>query len=408
MSSSYDIVFSFDTTGSMSQCIKEVKRKVKEVVSRLFKEIPGIRIGIVAHGDYCDKDKTYLMKHIDLGTDSQKIIQFIESVTDTNGGDTPEAYEYVLREIQKFSWNSDSMRALVMIGDAYPHEKDDNPEKIDWKEQVEEIKKMGINIYSVQALHYGNGKSYTFYKQMSLLTNGYHLMLDQFNMMNDMMLAICYHQLGSESLEKYEQEVKAREYGMTNGMRKMFDTMLKRSSSSKDEVEEVRDEEWDEEWDEDGDVEDEPRHPRRTRTSRRTTSAAVTEPVTEPVTEADYDLLRACPPAKYQILAVDEDCSIKNFVEGRGLSFKAGKGFYEFTKAEMIGAKKEVVLMKKDTGELFEGEVARKIIGLGDVDKKCKPSDSRDYRVFIQSTSYNRKLVGGTGFLYEAEEFGRE
>jgi hypothetical protein len=386
--SSYDIVFSFDTTGSMSQCIKEVKRKVKEIVARLFKEIPGIKIGIVAHGDYCDKDETYLMKHIDLCSDSQKIIDFIGSVTDTYGGDTPEAYEYVLREIQKFSWNSDSMRALVMIGDAYPHDKNDNPEKIDWKEQVEEIKKMGINIYSVQALHWGDGKAYTFYKQMALLTNGYHLMLDQFHMMNDMMLAICFHQLGSESLERYEQEVKAREYGMTNGMRKMFDTMLKRSSSSKDEV-------------------DEPHHPRRTTTaSRRITS--VTETSVKSVTEADYDLLRPCPPAKYQILAVDEDCSIKNFVEGRGLSFKAGKGFYEFTKAETISAKKEVVLMKKDTGELFEGEVARKIIGLGNVDKKCKPSDSRDYRVFIQSTSYNRKLVGGTGFLYEAEEFGRE
>jgi hypothetical protein len=49
---SYDVVFSFDTTGSMSQCIGEVRRKVKQVISRLFQEIPGIKIGIVAHGDY--------------------------------------------------------------------------------------------------------------------------------------------------------------------------------------------------------------------------------------------------------------------------------------------------------------------------------------------------------------------
>jgi hypothetical protein len=49
------------------------------------------------------------------------------------------------------------------------------------------------------------------------------------------------------------------------------------------------------------------------------------------------------------------------------------------------------------------------IIGLTDVEtKKYKPSDIRDYRVFIQSTSYNRKLIGGTGFLYEAEDYGRE
>lgn len=388
--SSYDIVFSFDTTGSMSQCIREVRRKVKETVLRLFNEIPSIRIGIVAHGDYCDKNETYLMKHIDLSTDSNKIIEFIGSVENTYGGDTPEAYEYVLREVQKFSWNSESMRALVMIGDAYPHEKNDNPEKIDWKEEVEEIKKMGINIYSVQALNSGNAKSYTFYKQMASVTNGYHLMLDQFSTISDMMLAICFNQLGSESLEKYEQEMKAREYGMTKGMRKMFDVMLKRTSS-KDEVEES----------EPG-IREESYIPRRTSSTSRTRTSTTT------ATTEDYNLLRSCPPAKYQILTVDEDCSIKSFVEGRGLSFKAGKGFYEFTKSETIGAKKEVVLMKKDTGELFEGEVARKIIGLTDENKKYKPSDIRDYRVFIQSTSYNRKLVGGTGFLYEAEDFGRE
>lgn len=386
MSNSYDLVFSFDTTGSMSQCIQEVKRKVKEVVQRLFTEIPGIRIGVVAHGDYCDKETTYLMKHIDLSSDSQKIIDFIGSVTNTFGGDTPEAYEYVLREVQKFSWNSDSVRALVMIGDAYPHEKNDNPGNIDWKEEVEEIKKMGINIYSVQALHYGNGKAYTFYKQMALLTNGYHLMLDQFHMMNDMMLAICFHQLGSESLEKYEQELKSREYGLTLGMRKMFDTMLKRTSLSKEEVEEKQEVE----------------------RPFRPTLRAIARPTSDRSTEVDYSLLRPCPPSKYQILTVDGDCSIKNFVEGRGLAFKAGKGFYEFTKPETISSKKEVVLMKKDSGELFEGEVARRIIGLDDGDRKYKPSDVRDYRVFIQSTSYNRKLVGGTGFLYEAEEFGRE
>ena len=375
MSTSYDIVFSFDTTGSMSQCIQEVRRKIKDVVIRLFKEIPNIRIGIIAHGDYCDKGTTYLMKYLDLDSDSQKIINFITSVSNTNGGDYPEAYEYVLREVQKFNWSSDSMRALVMIGDAYPHLKDENPEKIDWREEVEEIKKMGINIYSVQALDSGNAKSYTFYKQMATMTNGYHLKLDQFSMMNDMMLAICFNQIGTERLEKYEQEMKSRDYGMSIGMRKMFDIMLKRTSK-----EEEKDEDRDEE----------PKH----------------ESVSTSI--RDYSSLRACPAAKYQILTVESDCSIKDFVQGRGLVFKKGKGFYEFTKSETIGVNKEVVLMKKDTGELFEGDVARTIIGLTSENRKYKPSDIREYRVFIQSTSYNRKLIGGTGFLYEAEDYGRE
>ena len=368
-SPNYDVVISFDTTGSMSQCIAEVRRKVKQVISRLFLEIPGIRIGIVAHGDYCDKDDSYLMKSVDIGSTEQQIIDFITNVGNTEGGDYPEAYEYVLREVQKMSWSSESMRALVMIGDAYPHKKEDNPEHIDWKEQVEEIKNMGINIYSVQALYSGgNGSSYTFYKQMAALTNGYHLFLNQFSTICDMLLAICFNQMGSERLEQYEQELRKTEYGMNLGMRKMFDVMLKRTP-----VEE-------------------------------STSA----PITTSVASVSTSDLLSCPPAKYQVLTVDEDVSIKKFVEDRGLRFKVGKGFYEFTKSETISPNKEVVLMKKDTGELFEGEAARLIIGLGDVAKKYKPTDMKDYRVFIQSTSYNRKLIGGTGFLYEADDFGRE
>jgi len=376
----YDVVFSFDTTGSMSQCIAEVRRKIQQVIHRLFEEIPGIKIGVVAHGDYCDEKETYLMKHVNIGSTESQIVDFVNNVQNTCGGDYPEAYEYVLREVQKLSWSSDSMRALVMIGDAYPHKKEDNPNKIDWKEELDEIKKMGINIYSVQALYSGNGSSYTFYKQMAQMTNGYHLMLGQFSTICDMLLAICFNQMGSERLSQFEQEVQKTEYGMNIGLRKMFDVMLKRTSSEESSVVEA---------------------PRSTTRSRISLS-------TSEISASDLSVLRSCPMAKYQVLNVEEDISIKNFVESKGLRFKTGKGFYEFTKPESIGPNKEVVLMKKGTGELFEGSEARRIIGLSDETKKYKPSDIKEYRVFIQSTSYNRKLLGGTGFLYEAEDFGRE
>jgi len=58
-SSNVEIVFSFDTTGSMSACLQEVRMKVKETVTRLMKDIPKIRIGIIGHGDYCDKKNCY-------------------------------------------------------------------------------------------------------------------------------------------------------------------------------------------------------------------------------------------------------------------------------------------------------------------------------------------------------------
>jgi hypothetical protein len=359
---SNDVVISFDTTGSMYPCLTEVRSSIKEIVTRLFKEVPGIRMGIVAHGDYCDEKSSYLMKHVDLCTDKDKLIDFVNTVGNTSGGDYPEAYEYVLREVQKFDWSSETLRALVIIGDATPHTAAQSPYKIDWKNEVSELNKMGINIYSVQALNCGDAKAYTFYKQMAQMTNGYHLFLDQFSYIRDMLLAICFKQAGEEQLAKYEQEVIARKYGMNLSIRKMFDTMLGRKSDVPD--------------------------------------VDVTK------YDADSDKLTACPASKYQVLTVDKDTSIKDFVVKKGLTFKTGKGYYEFTKPEKIGADKEVVLMKKDTGELFEGKHARKIIGLGTESKRYKPTDVDDYRVFIQSTSYNRKLIADTGFLYEVDGWG--
>ncbi len=50
-----DLLFSFDTTGSMYPCLTQVRRYVEQTTKDLFKFIPNIRIGIIAHGDYYDR-----------------------------------------------------------------------------------------------------------------------------------------------------------------------------------------------------------------------------------------------------------------------------------------------------------------------------------------------------------------
>jgi hypothetical protein len=67
---------------------------------------------------------------------------------------------------------------------------------------------------------------------------------------------------------------------------------------------------------------------------------------------------------------------------------------------------KEVVLMQKDTGDLFEGNKAKALIGLKPgVSDRLKPAALDKYAVFVQSTSNNRKLEGGTRFPYEVEDW---
>mgnify|MGYP000633797796 CR=1 FL=1 len=71
--------------------------------------------------------------------------------------------------------------------------------------------------------------------------------------------------------------------------------------------------------------------------------------------------------------------------------------------SEIIQNNKEIVLMDKATGNLYEGDVARRTANIpkNDDKKRLKPSDFPKYRVFIQSTSLTRILLKDQGFLYE-------
>src|SRR5918911_641590 len=120
-SSAVEVVFSFDTTGSMYPGLTQVRRNVKSTVTRLGEEIPGIRIGIIAHGDYCDQGVTYVTKHLPLTDDVDAICRFVETVGPTGGGDAPECYELVLHEAQSLSWTKGYQKAFVLIGDDVPH-----------------------------------------------------------------------------------------------------------------------------------------------------------------------------------------------------------------------------------------------------------------------------------------------
>ena len=65
---------------------------------------------------------------------------------------------------------------------------------------------------------------------------------------------------------------------------------------------------------------------------------------------------------RFKILKVPKKCTIKQFVLSNNLVFKVGRGFYEFTKPEIISHRKEVVLVDKESGEMFTGQDACRMI----------------------------------------------
>ena len=93
MKKKMDVVVSFDTTGSMYPCLTQVRREVENFIGGMFKEFKELRIGIIAHGDYCDKDNPYTIIYKELSRDAVELSKFVRNVYRTYGGDADECYE---------------------------------------------------------------------------------------------------------------------------------------------------------------------------------------------------------------------------------------------------------------------------------------------------------------------------
>jgi hypothetical protein len=168
------------------------------------------------------------------------------------------------------------------------------------------------------------------------------------------MMAICFNEEGGETLATYETEVVAGPRKMNRELHRLFATLQGR------------------------------------------------EPTAGPRAGDRADGLVPVDPARFQVLHVFDRCSIKEFILANVLIFKTGRGFYEFTKPEVISSKKEVVLVDRETGDMFSGQEAADMVGAGGTDR-VRPATLDTWRVFVQSTSYNRVLMPDTGFLYEVD-----
>lgn len=356
-----DICVSFDTTGSMYPCLTQVRRQVVALVRRLFKDIPSLRIAIIAHGDYVDAATSYVTKTFDFSSDEAAICRFVENVGKTWGDDAPECYELVLHEARALQWRADAEKALAIIGDDVPHEASFplNVKRISWRNELALLLQAGIHVYGIHAMPGTRRHSKPFYEEIARATGGYYLTLDQFAAVNDIICAICYKASGPEPLAAFREEVRSGRR-MDRNLSQVFETL----TGEREEV--------------------------------------ATRPGLIPV-----------PAGRFQVLQVDgaegeKKVDIRDFVRAQGLTFKRGRGFYEFTKRETIQRNKEVVLVDRKTGDMYTGREARAMIGLPEgVDAKISPTSLDEFRVFVRSTSVNRMLVVGTGLLYEVEDWNR-
>lgn len=343
-----DLVISFDDTGSMSSVRKMVRSQIKELVAQLFKMIPDLRIGIIIHNDYCDKD---LVQRLELTANQTKIIDFIGRGSSNGGGDSNEAYAYVLNQIRQFQWRPCDKISIV-IGDALPHEKGKwsagVEEKFDWREEAKELGNINVPIYSIQAL--GHKSANHFYEGMAKLSKGIKLDLSQFSHITDYILAIFHKQ--SDTLDDFQNS--RPEFKTNISFANMF---------------------------------------------------AKLKGVYDEKTSAEYEKLGELL-GRFQVVSVPTKTKIKDFVENMGLHYQAGKGYYQFIGSEKVQPHKQVFFIDKETGEPnMDTAWCREQMGLSS-DKTVTVSPrnmpcSKKYDIYIQSTSYTRNLDPNTKFMYE-------
>ncbi len=145
-----EVVFTLDTTGSMSGLIEGAKKKVWELARFIAQgqPTPDLRIGLVAYRDIGDE---YVTKSFDLSDDLDAVYQNLFSFTAAGGGDTPEHVAKALHDsVNRMSWSSgnNTLRIIYLVGDAPPHT--DYTDGYDYLAIAQQAATRGIRINTIR------------------------------------------------------------------------------------------------------------------------------------------------------------------------------------------------------------------------------------------------------------------
>lgn len=140
-----DVVFAIDATGSMKDDIEKLR---KEWVPRLLKDLEGygdVRLALVLYRDYGDNfyTKSLPVKYFDFTSDIDVFIKNLNGfkIRGNEGGDIPEAvYEALYASMDFVSWRKESVKKVILIGDAEPHPKPRGSQKYT-KQLIEKMSK---------------------------------------------------------------------------------------------------------------------------------------------------------------------------------------------------------------------------------------------------------------------------
>jgi len=149
--SGLDVYMCFDTTGSMSTYIGEVRAQIDSVVSSLLNESAQVRISMNGVGDHCDGGNC--LQLYGLSANPAEVRGALDGITMTSGGDEPEAYECLALALAQHipTASAGRRRAVVLVADSVPHGMIDEPcvESVDYEKAFAALKTLCDGFYFV-------------------------------------------------------------------------------------------------------------------------------------------------------------------------------------------------------------------------------------------------------------------
>jgi Mg-chelatase subunit ChlD len=219
-----DLAMMFDTTGSMYCYLKKVRSKLRQIAGDVARSHSDNYIGVIAFGDYCDRNRPYVVTHHPLSGDLAAVQRFVEKVDRTGGGDFPEAVEEALHAANALKWRENCPRVAVLVGDAPPHGVIDSRSKCEYGhfyiDEAKDLKQKGVVVYTVQCG--GAPQTTESFTEIAHITGGKHLMLEQIDDLPELIVAACKHRTGD--LKGYGAELE-KEGRVTGRLKRQLATL---------------------------------------------------------------------------------------------------------------------------------------------------------------------------------------
>lgn len=143
-----DVLFIFDTTGSMGEEIDRLKSTIELIKINLesLKPKPQVRFGMVL---YKDRKDSYVTKIIPLTADLKAFQKELNKVRAGGGGDTREDLNSALEDaMTKIQWNENGIKTSFVITDA-PPQLDYKNQLYTYSQAVRDAQEKGVKIFTI-------------------------------------------------------------------------------------------------------------------------------------------------------------------------------------------------------------------------------------------------------------------